>query len=52
MNLIEISMKMDEGDGGWHFFITSVIENLKHYDGDSEVIYRILNKKNNLPFMN
>ena len=30
------------GDGRWHFFGTSVIEEIKHYDGDSEVLHRIL----------
>ena len=39
------------GDGSSHFFRTSVIEKIKHYNGDSEVLCRILNKKNNLPFM-
>ena len=40
------------GDGSWHFFRTSVIDKLKDYYGDSEVLHRILNKKSNLPFMN
>ena len=30
------------GDGRWHFFGTSVIEKIKHYDGDSEVLHSIL----------
>ena len=40
------------GDGSWNFFGASVIEKLKHCYGDSEVLHRILNKKNNLPFIN
>ena len=28
------------GDVSWHFLGTSVIEKLKHYDGDSEVLHR------------
>ena len=39
-------------DVRWHFFRTSVIDKLKDYDGDSEVLHRILNQKNNLPFIN
>ena len=30
------------GDARWHFFGTSVIKKIKHYDGDSEVLHRIL----------
>ena len=40
------------GDGSWHFFRISVIDKLNDYYGDSEVLHRILNKNNNLPFMN
>ena len=40
------------GDESWYFLGTSVIEKLKHYDGDSEVLHRILKKKNNMPFIN
>ena len=38
--------------GQWHFYRVSVLEKLKVYDGDSEVLHRQLNTKNNLPFMN
>ena len=40
-------------DGGieWHFVKTSVIEKLKKYGGGSEFLHRMLNTKNNLPFM-
>ena len=34
------------GDRSWHFFGTSDNKKLKHYDGDSEVLHKILNKKN------
>ena len=45
--------KSKDGLGEWHFFkVSSVIENLRKYDGKFEVLYRIMNKKNNLPFMN
>ena len=37
--------------GAWHFFRTSVIEKVKTYKGNSEVMDRMMNKQNNLPFM-
>ena len=37
--------------GDMHFFRKSVIEKLKKFQGDSEVMDRILKSKNNLPFM-
>ena len=37
--------------GAWHFFKTSVVEKLKTYDGGSQVLHRIMNNRNNLPFM-
>lgn len=43
--------KSQDGLGEWHFFKTSVVEKLRKYDENSEVIHRILNEKNNLPFM-
>ena len=44
--------KSKDGLGEWHFFKTSVVEKLKKYEDNSEVLNRILTKKNNLPFMN
>ena len=44
--------KSKEGLGEWHFYKVSVIENLRKYNGKSEVLQRIMNEKNNLPFMN
>ena len=44
--------KSKEGLGEWHFQKVSVIEKLIKYDGKSEVLHSIMNKKNNLPFMN
>ena len=38
--------------GQWHFYRVSVLEKLKSYDGNSEVLHRKINTKNNLPFMN
>ena len=38
--------KSKDGLGDWH-----VVEKLKKYDDKSEVLHRILNQKNNLPFM-
>ena len=43
--------KSNDGLGEWHFFKTSVLEKLKKYDDNSEVLHRILNTRNNLPFM-
>ena len=43
--------KSKDGLGDWHFLKTSVVEKLKKYDENSEVLHRILNQKNNLPFM-
>ena len=37
--------------GGWHFFMTSVVEKLKSYDGDYQVLHRMMNTRNNIPFM-
>ena len=39
------------GTEGWHFIKTSVVEKLKSYDGNSQVLHRILNTRNNLSFM-
>ena len=36
----------------WHIVRSSVIETLKSSRGDSEVMDRIMNTENNLPFMN
>ena len=36
----------------WHFFRTSVLEKLNRYEGESEVLNRMIKTKNNLPFMN
>ena len=38
--------------GTWNIFRSSVIEKLKSSRGDSEVMDRIMNTENNLPFMN
>ena len=44
--------KSKEGLGECHFYKVSVIEKLRKYDGKSEVLHRMMNEKNNLPFMN
>jgi hypothetical protein len=36
--------------GAWNFFKTNVIEKLTTYDGGSQVLHRITNNRNNLPF--
>ena len=38
--------------GEWHLFKTSVLEKLKTYQENSEVLDRILSRRNNLPFIN
>ena len=38
--------------GSWHFFRSSVVEKLKSFRGDSEVMDRIMSTENSLPFMN
>ena len=38
-----------DGLGEWHFFKTSVVEKLRKYDDNSEVLHRIINEKNNYP---
>ena len=43
---------MEEGLGEWHLYKVYVIENIRKFDRQSEVLQRILNEKNNLPFMN
>ena len=43
--------KTKDGLGDWHFFRTTVLERLKKHDEGSEVLDRILKKRNNLPFM-
>ena len=40
-----------DGIGEWYFFKTSVLEKLKPYQGNSEVLDRKLSRENNLPFM-
>ena len=42
--------KSADGLGDWYFFKTSVIEKLQKYLGQSEVLNRIINEKNNHPF--
>ncbi len=39
------------GMGDWHFFRKSLIEKLKTYQGDSEVLDKLMSTKNNLPYM-
>ena len=39
------------GAGSLELLRNFIIEKFKYYDGDSEVLYRILNKENNMPFM-
>ena len=41
-----------DGMDEWHFFKTSVFEKIKTYHENSEVLDKILLKKNNLPFIN
>ena len=43
--------KAKDGLGDWHFFRTTVLERLKKHEEGSEVLDRIIKKKNNLPFM-
>ena len=43
--------KSKDGTGEWHFFKTTVLERLVKCEENSEVLHRILSKKNNLPFM-
>ena len=38
--------------GFWHFYRRTVIEKLKVFKGDSEVMNRLMNTPNHLPFMN
>ena len=40
-----------EKGGEWHFFRKSVLEKLKHYKGNSEVLNRLLSTPSKLPFM-
>ena len=40
-----------DGIGEWYFFKTSVLEKLKPYQGNSEVLDRKLSRENNLPLM-
>ena len=44
--------KSHDGVGVWHFFRTSVMEKLPKYEENSEVLDRMLGRKNKLPFMN
>ena len=43
--------KSADGVGDWHFVRTSVIEKLKNKTGESQVLSRMVNTKNDLPFM-
>ena len=43
--------KSKDGLGDWHFHKTTVLERLKPYKENSEVLDRMLSKKNNFPFM-
>ena len=43
--------KSKDGLAEWHFYRTSVVEKLKTFTGDSEVLNRMLTSRNNLPFM-
>ena len=40
-----------DGIGEWYFLKTSVLEKLKPYQGNSEVLDRKLSREKNLPFM-
>ena len=44
-------MVLLQNHGEWHFFKTTVLERLVKCEENSEVLHRILSKKNNLPFM-
>ena len=36
---------------GWHFYRTTVLEQLKDFDGDSKVLHKLLNTESNFKFM-